>query len=120
MRLPLLAIASLFLAADVHGQSTADQLVGHWQYAEKGFISDYVINSDGTFTGHLLYEGKAVWHCSGKWTLSGKTVTTVLTRSSVKELPVGTKDRKTILDVTSEYCRLKNQDGSVWKYLRVP
>lgn len=121
MKLWLLAVLGLFVAMPARGDSLADQLVGHWQYSEKGYVSDYVIKGDSTFIGHLLQEGKVLWHCTGKWTLSGKSITTVLTRSSAeKVLPVGTKDRKVVVEVAKDYCRLQNQDGSIWKYVKVP
>lgn len=121
MKLWLLAVLAIFVAATTRAESLADQLVGHWQYSEKGYVSDYVIKGDRTFIGHLLQDGKALWHCAGKWTLSGKSITTVLTHSSVeKVLPVGTKDRKVVVEVAKDYCRLQNQDGSIWRYVRVP
>jgi len=68
--------------------------VGHWQASQEGFVSDYVIENDGTFTGYVAQNGTPLWTCAGKWTLSGKTVSTVLTRSSSDKIPVGTKDRE--------------------------
>ena len=120
MRLGLFALVSLFVVSSVRGDSVAGQLVGHWQYSEKGLTADYVIKGDNTFTGHLYHQGKAAWHCTGKWTLSGKTINTVLTRSSAEQIPAGTKDRKVLVEVTKDYCRLQNQDGSIWKYVRAP
>ena len=120
MRLPLFVVVSMCLAASVRGDSIADQLVGRWQYSAKGLTADYVIKGDNTFTGHLVHEGKIIYHCTGKWTLSGKIINTVLTRSSAQQLPVGTKDRLVLVEIAKDYCRLQNQDGSIWKYTRVP
>ncbi len=94
--------------------------VGHWQASQEGFVSDYVIENDGTFTGYVAQNGTPLWTCAGKWTLSGKTVCTVLTRSSSDKIPVGTKDRKVIVEVTSESCSLQLSNGSILKYSKVP
>ena len=120
MRITLVALLSVLLVGSARGDAIADQFVGRWQYSDKGLTLDYVIRGDGTFTGHLFHQGKAAWHCTGKWTLSGKVINTVLTRSSAEQLPVGTKDRKVLVEIAKDYCRLQNQDGTIWKYTRVP
>ncbi len=80
MRIALVGAMSVFIATTALAGSLADQLIGHWQASHEGFLSDYVIQNDGTFTGYLAQDGKTIWTCAGKWDLNGKTVNTVLTR----------------------------------------
>jgi len=120
MRIALVGAMSVFIATTALAGSLADQLIGHWQASHEGFLSDYVIQNDGTFTGYLAQDGKTIWTCAGKWDLNGKTVNTVLTRSSSDKVPVGTKDRQVVVEVTNEFCRLRLQNGSIMKYSKMP
>lgn len=117
MRILVCALTFLLVASSF-GESLADQLVGHWQANYEDLLSDYVIRNDGTFTGYLAYKGTIVWKNAGKWKLRGKTVETELTQSSVAQVPVGTKDKNVVLEVTPTSIRLQVPDGSVRRYLR--
>jgi len=119
MRFRLLAFLLVIALNPLLGDSTHDELIGHWQCSKDTFVSDYVINGDGTFVGSLSYQGKMIWSNAGKWTLSGKLITIELTRSSAEQIPVGTKDRNTIVEITKEKCRLRMQDGNLRTYVRV-
>src|SRR5271156_6675281 len=89
MKFPLSAILLLVAASTLLGDPAADQLVGHWQASAKGFVLDYTLKNDGTFTGSLAQAGKMVWTCAGKWILDGKSLETELTQSSAPAVPIG-------------------------------
>lgn len=107
------------LAPSVGAESLATQLVGHWRCRYEELVSEYVINGNGTFKGSLSYQGKVIWRNSGRWSLQGKSISTVLTESSTDKLPVGTKDRSIVLEVTSNTCRLQQQSGLILQYTRI-
>ena len=120
MKFPLFALLFLIAVSPLLGDPTADQLVGHWQASAQGFVLDYTVKNDGTFTGSLAQAGKMLWTCAGKWTLSGKSLETQLTQSSAPAIPVGKKERKTVTELTANQCHLRTQTGTEEKYSRVP
>jgi hypothetical protein len=50
--------------------------------------------------------------CAGKWALKD----TELTQSSVEGIPVGNKERKTVIELTTNRCRLRTKNGTEERY----
>jgi hypothetical protein len=118
----LLIIAALslpfsILADDPH----SDQLLGHWRYTNVSAnrVDDITFAADGTYTGRILQDGKLFWEFAGKWSLRGNTLSYEYTRSSLRRLPVGLKDRDRLLEVTKDYYVIQTLDDSKRRWLRV-
>jgi hypothetical protein len=105
------------------GDGTSEQLIGHWQYTNevKKGTSDLTFRRDGTFSGKVALEGKVVWEFAGKWSLQDRTLSYDHTSSSGARIPIGTKDRDEIVEVTKTYfiCRGIVTHGPDKKYVRV-
>jgi len=98
------------------------QLTGHWRYTDDtgGVTSDYTFAADGTFTANIVQHGKVSWEWAGKWSLDGNVLHYEFTKSSLAQLPAGTKDSDKVVEVAKDYYVILPGDGHKRKFERVP
>lgn len=98
------------------------QLVGHWRYTDTsvGVTSDYTFAADGTFSANIMQGPRISWEWSGKWTLDGHTIRYEFTKSSLDQVPAGTKESETVVEIDKDHYTVMPGDGHKRKFVKVP
>jgi hypothetical protein len=109
---PLLSL--LMLLTSCGGNATnehlREQLIGHWgnTNASDNSVFTMTLDGDGTFKGSIKTDSKVIWEYEGKWSVEGSSFQMKYTVSSLPDIPVGTKDRDEILEISNAYFISKN------------
>jgi hypothetical protein len=80
---------------------------------------EYVFLDNGAFRGSVTSEGAMVSQFTGKWSLRGDSILYEYTGDTMGTIPVGTKDRDTLIAVETDHYVIEAADGSRRKYVRV-
>jgi hypothetical protein len=113
-----LILLTSILAFAVANPSTG-KMTGHWYNVNGTRSCDMIFSEDGIFTGNIAQDGKVTWEFAGKWSLVADKLNYEYTRSSLKQVSVGTKDQDKLIEVTKNYYIIENAGGQQHKYIRV-
>jgi len=110
-----LALAFLFATGPAQAADNA-ALPGTWhkegQVEGAGMLAaEMTFSKDGTFYGHIDINGERYWNFAGKWEIRDNWLHYDYTKSDLAEIPVGTKDKDQIIEITATSLKLKNDLG---------
>lgn len=123
MRAKIAVLLLLFPLAIFAADFKTEELLGRWRFTvpgEKKHV-DIVFANEGKYSGAGFAEGKEIWKFAGNWSFDGRFVRYEYTASSMARVPVGTKDRDEVVELTKTYVVFKavGTDGQQRKYIRV-
>src|SRR6266849_3073888 len=118
----LLVLAVLLVLAPIarsEGYGRDARLIGHWQYVENAeLISEMTFREDGTFDARVMKKGNVDVSVEGKWLTRGKFLYYLYTKISPPRVPVGRRDKDTIVEIEKDYFVLVSVDHRVRKYVK--
>lgn len=95
-------------------------LWGCWICQDKFRKCHIIFNSDGTFSGDLMQDGKTVWVYSGIWSLEDNHLAYLYRSSSSDLFPVGTRDEDKLLAIRKNEFKILDSDGVQRTFKRSP
>jgi outer membrane biogenesis lipoprotein LolB len=121
MKAVLLFISLLFAAcAHLEPAGLAQQLVGHWRYADQVQSCQYSFKSDGSFTGSVKQREKLVSKFAGRWSIQDRTLHYLYLSDALGSIPAGATDQDQLLEVENDHFVIRAANGEQRRYLRVP
>jgi hypothetical protein len=118
---------SLIIAA-IFGACTAsnmrDALIGTWHAEGPGpngevLATTEVFSENGNFEGYGDVNGRRHWNYEGEWSLSRDLLRTQYTESDLAKIPVGTKNVDRIVEISTDYLIMENEQGVQRRFVRV-
>jgi hypothetical protein len=100
--------------------ATTEKILGHFRTGNFSNNCDIHFKVRGYYSGICSSKNKILWTYSGVWQIKGHYLNTLYTKSSLRSVPPGTKDKDKIIEIKDNYFIIENQSGRISKYVRNP
>lgn len=84
-----------------------------------GRIAEYIFRVDGTFRGSVASAGTTLSRFTGEWTLRGATIHYRYRSDATGNIPPGTLDQDTLVEIAADHFIIQAADGGRRTYRRI-
>jgi hypothetical protein len=99
--------------------STERKLTGEWRYTDQIQSCHYVFQSNGAFSGEVIYHRKLISKFTGHWSARDDILLYHYTSDALDRIPAGTMDRDQLLMVRKDFFVIQAANGRKRRYSRI-
>jgi len=95
------------------------RLVGAWRNVENSvLVTEITFRQDGSFFSKIVKNGEVYGEIEGKWLTRGNFLYYLYNKVSPPRVPVGTRDKDTIVEITKDYFIVYSVNQRTRKYVK--